>query len=188
MPSSRAELSKGWPSALSCIIDGCNRAIGRLVSWLTALMAVTLGSIVLLARFDTGFVWLQELVIYLHAMAFMTAAAYTLLNDGHVRIDLLYSRMSVRGQALVNALGVLFLLLPSCAVILHYSASYVLGSWQIMEGSPEAGGIPASFLLKSFIWVYAILMSLQGISLLIRNIGVIFGPTNLPTANPDNAE
>jgi len=139
-------------------------------------MTVLLGTIIVLARFKTGFVWMQELVTYLHAIAFMTAAAFTLLHDCHVRVDLFYARAGPRAQAWINALGVALLLLPSCGTIFWFSIDYVLGSWEVYEGSPEAGGLPATFILKTFIWVYVFLVSLQGISLLGRSVATIMAP------------
>ena len=161
------------PIAVAALIDRVNEAIGRATSWLLLAMTCVLAAIIILARFKTGFVWLQDLLIYMHGIAFMSASAYTLLHDGHVRIDMLYSRMGPRNKAIVNALGVSLFLLPTLGAILYYSFDYVLDSWKVFEGAQVAGGVPATFLLKTVIWAYVALMGAQGLSLLLRSLSDI---------------
>ena len=182
MPEERSGKEAPDDPPILALIDRLNGLAGRAASWLLLMMTAALAVIILMARFKAGFVWLQELVVYFHAVAFMTASAYTLLHDGHVRIDLVYSRLSLRKRALVNALGTVFLLLPTCGAILYYSIDYVLSSWRVLEGSPEASGLPATFILKSFIWIYVVLMSLQGISLLGKSLRLILGKA--PAGDP----
>ena len=132
-------------------------------------MTLTTCLIILLAiGFGFGWVWLQEAVTYMHGILFMTAAAYTLAVDEHVRIDVLYARLNARGQAWVNLLGSLFLLLPTCVLIGWMSWHYVLASWAVLERSSESGGIPALFLLKSFLFVFVALMVLQALAVIAR--------------------
>ena len=161
--------------AIADNIDRANDIIGRATSWLLFAMTLLLGTIIILARFKTGFVWMQDLLIYMHGIAFMTAAAHTLLHDGHVRIDVFYSHMSKRKKAMVDALGTLFFLLPSCGAIFFYSFNYVLESWKIREAAQVAGGVPATFLLKTFIWVYVVLMVAQGFSIFLNSIAKLAG-------------
>ena len=153
-------------------IDGLNEWAGRAVSWLTLVMVLLTFTIAALRYgFDLGWIALQELVVYLHVLVFMLGAAYTLKQDGHVRVDVLYNRLSERGQAVVDLVGTLTLLIPVCLYILWASWGYVARSWTIREGSREAGGLDAVFLLKSVILVMAGLLLLQGCSRLIRAAG-----------------
>lgn len=172
-PPESAEDPRQGILAWASIIDRISDATGRLASWLLLAMTLALAAIIILARFKTGFVWLQDLVIYMHGIAFMAAAAHTLLHDGHVRIDIFYSRFDERKKAVVNALGVLLFLLPTCAVIFYYSFDYVIDSWKVKEGAQVAGGVPATFILKTFIWAYVFLMAAQGLSLLLGSIAAI---------------
>jgi TRAP-type mannitol/chloroaromatic compound transport system permease small subunit len=162
-------------------IDGINEWIGRTVSWLTLVMVlITFVIVILRYLFNIGWIAMQESVTYMHALVFMLGGAYTLLHNGHVRVDIFYQGMSHRGQAWANLIGTLFLLLPLCGFICWVSWEYIAASWSVMETSQEAGGIPAVFLLKSVIPVMAALMVLQGISLALSSLLTIMG------AEPDS--
>jgi len=150
---------------LSERIDNANRRLGEALSWLTSLMVlVTFVVVVLRYVFDTGWIWLQESVTWMHALVFMLAAAYTLGRDEHVRVDVFYRGMDEQKKALVNLLGTLFLFAPTWLFLIIVSWDYVAGSWAIQESSREAGGLPGLFLLKSVIPLTAVLMLLQGLS------------------------
>ncbi|MEN8205209.1 MAG: TRAP transporter small permease subunit [Pseudomonadota bacterium] len=149
---------------------------GRFIAWLTLAMVLTTVSIVFLRYlFQTGSIALQESVTYLHATVFMLGAAYTLKHDGHVRVDILYQKLAPRARAWVDLLGTLLLLFPVCLFMLYTSMNYVTAAWAIQEGSREAGGLDGVYLLKTAIPLMAILLLLQGCSLLLRNILVISG-------------
>jgi TRAP-type mannitol/chloroaromatic compound transport system permease small subunit len=118
---------------------------------------------------------MQESVIYLHAVLFMIGAGYTLLHDGHVRLDIFYRDASIRTKALVDMWGSIGLVIPVTVLIWWFSWPYVAGSWKVLEGSKETSGIHAVFLLKTVILVFAALMFAQGISLLVRSILTLTG-------------
>ena len=163
-------------TALARRIDALNERIGRTVSWLALAMVLLQVTIVLMRYvFGIGSILLQESMLYMHATLFMAAAGYTLAHDGHVRIDIFYRTASPRAKAMVDLAGVLLLLLPVCALILWMSWPYVSASWRVFEGSKETNGIPAVFLLKSLIDLFALLVGLQGISLAIRAACVLAG-------------
>jgi TRAP-type mannitol/chloroaromatic compound transport system permease small subunit len=151
-------------------IDSLSESTGRVIGWLTlAMVVVTFVIVVLRYLFNVGWISLQESVTWMHALVFSLGAAFALRRDGHVRVDIFYARMSPRGQAWVNLLGTLFLLLPTCAFIFWVSWDYVAASWSAREASAEAGGLPAIFLLKSVILVMAAMLLLQGVALAIRS-------------------
>jgi TRAP-type mannitol/chloroaromatic compound transport system permease small subunit len=136
-------------------------ALGKSVSWLTALMAVTTFTVVVLRyAFDLGSIVLQESVIYMHGIVFLLGIPYTLQTDGHVRVDILRGRWGVAGRARVEIAGHVLFLIPVSATILVSSLTYVAASWRVLEGSPEVGGIPGIFVLKSLIPVMAGLLLL----------------------------
>jgi TRAP-type mannitol/chloroaromatic compound transport system permease small subunit len=151
-------------------LDGVNRSIGVIVAWLAlAMVLVTFVVVVLRYLFDSGSIALQESVTYMYAILFMLGAAYTLQQDGHVRVDILYQRFSRRGRAWVDLLGTLFLLTPVSVFLLLSSWGYVADAWSIREGSREAGGIPGVWLLKTLLVVMPLLMLLQGLIWVLRN-------------------
>jgi len=162
-------------------LDSLNQRVGVAVAWLAlAMVSVQFAIVILRYVFSIGFIPMQESVWYLHGLLFMLGAGFTLLHDGHVRIDIFYRTASPRRQALVDLIGVTFLLFPVCLLILHFSTSYVLNAWRVFEGSTEAGGIPGIFLLKSVIWAFVFLTLLQGLSLALRAAMTLAGATPPP--------
>lgn len=157
-------------------LDRLAETTGRLIAWLTLAMVLITASIVMLRYlFNSGSIALQESVSYLHATVFMLGAAYTLKHDGHVRVDIIYQKLAPRARAWIDLLGTLLLLFPVCLFMLYTSMGYVTAAWAVQEGSREAGGLDGVYLLKTAIPVMAILLLLQGCSLLIRNLLVVVG-------------
>lgn len=148
--------------------------VGRAAAWLLPLMVfVTLAVVVLRYAFGEGSIILQESVMYMHALAFMLGIPYALKADAHVRVDLFYSRMGLRGRALVDLAGHLLALLPVAIVMILYSRSYVASAWRVGEGSAEVGGIPGVFLLKTLIPVCAVMLILQSIAEIARCLAAL---------------
>ena len=152
-------------------LDSVNRLVGSVVRWF-ALAMMLLQFLVVLLRYIFGFsdIALNESVLYLHAGLFMLGAGYTLLVDGHVRVDIFYAKASKRRRALIDICGHLLLLMPAMLVILYWSWPSVRNSWAILEGPISVGGIPASFLLKSLIPAFCLLLMVQSIACLLRNL------------------
>ncbi|UHD17330.1 TRAP transporter small permease subunit [Thiocapsa bogorovii] len=151
-------------------IDAVVRQIGEWATWLSlAMVLVTFAVVVLRYAFDIGSIALQESVTYMHAVLFMLGIAYTLGRNGHVRVDILYERLSRRGRARVDLIGTLLLLIPVCVLIIWLGWAYVAESWRVQEASRETGGLPAVYLLKSLILIMPILLLAQGLSNALRN-------------------
>jgi len=158
------------------ILERFNVMVGRTVSWLVLIMVLTTFIIVVMRYlFDSGWIWLQESVTWMHAAVFMLAAAYTLAREEHVRVDIFYRRFSPRGRALVDIAGALFLLIPVAVFIIMESWNYVMTSWQIHETSPEAGGLiyPFPSILKSLIPIMSLMLLLQGTVLLLKSVAIL---------------
>jgi len=167
-------------------IDALNERIGNTVAWLTlAMVLVTFCVVVLRYVFDVGFVWLQESYVWMHGIVFMLGAGYTLLHQGHVRVDIVYSGASPRYKAWVDLGGVLLLLWPMLLALWWVAWPYVAGSWSRLEASREAGGLPGLFLLKTVLLAFCLLLGLQGLSLAIRCIFLLIGRSNPATGAPE---
>ena len=163
-------------ATLSRKIDAVNNVVGRAVSWLAIVMVLVQFVVVLMRYvFGLGSIMMQESVVYMYAVIFMAGAGYTLLRDGHVRIDIFYRGADRRRKALVNLCGVVIFLIPVSLLIWIKSFPYVASSWRVLEGSKETSGIPAVFLLKTIILVFAALLLLQGVSLAIRSLLILGG-------------
>ena len=157
-------------------IDRISHATGKLVGWLTLLMVIVTCIIVVMRYvFDAGLIWLQESVIWMHGTVFMLGAAYTLLHEDHVRVDVFYRTMSERRRAWVDLIGVVIFLLPFCMLLAVRAYDFAAFSWSIHEASRESGGLPYPLvsILKSVLVVMPIAVGLQGISLLLRSVAKI---------------
>ena len=154
---------------LADTIDWLNSRIGRAAAWLClAVVAIQFAVVVLRYLFGIGSIWLQESILYSHAALFLLAAAWTLRNDGHVRVDIFYASAGPRGRAMVDLAGACLLLIPFAGAILYFSLPYVARSWSILEGSRETSGLPLVFALKTLIPIFAVMLIMQGISQAIR--------------------
>lgn len=157
-------------------IDGFTEITGRFVAWLVlAMMAVTVLVVVLRYGFGIGSITLQESVMYLHGLVFMLGIPYALRHDAHVRVDVLYGRFSSRTRDWIDLTGHLLFLLPLAVFIVWVSLDYTARAWRIREGSPEANGIEAVFLLKTLIPVLGAMLVLQGLAEILRIVGRLTG-------------
>jgi TRAP-type mannitol/chloroaromatic compound transport system permease small subunit len=148
--------------------------LGRAVRWLAlGMVVVTFAVVILRYFFNSGSIALQESIQWMHAGVFLLGAAWTLQQDGHVRVDVFYRTMTPRQQAHVNLWGSLLLLAPVALLILLTSTPYVWESWKVLEGSRETGGLPGVFLLKTFIPLTAFLLLLQAFAEALRNALVL---------------
>jgi len=164
---------------LSDHLNRFSTVIGHGVAWLgLGLVLVTFLVVMQRYLFDSGSIALQESALYLHATLFMLGAAWTLKIDGHVRVDVLYRHFSTRGKAAADLFGTLVFLLPTCGVLLWISLDYVEAAWHVREASPEAGGLPFVYLLKTLIPATLLLLILQGISQLLRRLGELLQPAD----------
>jgi TRAP-type mannitol/chloroaromatic compound transport system permease small subunit len=157
-------------------LSAVNIAVGSVVRWFALVMALIQFAIVLL-RYVFGFsdIALNESVLYLHAFLFMLGAGYTLLVDGHVRVDIFYARLSDKAKSRIDLFGHVFFLMPAMLTVLYWSWPSIRNSWSILEGPISVGGIPASFLLKSLIPAFCVLLLIQSLACIMRDIARLRG-------------
>lgn len=152
-------------------LDVINRSVGRIIRWLALLMVLVQFAIVVLRYvFGISSIALNESVLYMHATLFMLGAGYTLLVDEHVRVDIFQARASARGKAWIDTFGHVVLLIPSMLVLLYWSFPSVRNAWAIHEGAISVGGIPAVYLLKTLIPAFCLLLLVQSLACLLRNL------------------
>ncbi len=159
-------------------LDRLSTASGQAAAWLTLFMViVTFVVVVMRYVFDAGLIWVQESVVWMHAMVFMLGAAYTLRAEEHVRVDIFYQAMGERRRAWVDLIGVLIFLMPVCLFLAWKSFDFVTQSWNLREASRESGGLPYPFIpmLKSVLLLMPITVALQGLSLLLSSLQTLRG-------------
>jgi len=155
-------------------MEAVTEFVGNSVAWLVVLLVGATGLVVLLRYFfQTGSIGLQESLLYINALIFTLGSAHTLKHDGHVRVDIFYSRLSWRGKARLDLGGTIFLLLPFCLFVLWASWDYVSLSWRIGERSAEISGLPFVYLLKTTILLLAGFLFWQGLAELAKNLTIL---------------
>lgn len=165
----------GWMVRVIKGAEVLNREVGRVLSWMSLLMVVVVTvDVIMRYAFGMSYVFTQELEWHLFGAFFLICGGYTLLHDAHVRVDIFYQRLSPKGRAWIDLLGVLFFLLPGCYLVITTSWFYTLNSWAIREGSPDPGGIPARYILKAAIPAGFVLMAAQGVSMGLRSLLTLF--------------
>ena len=151
--------------------DKINDKLGSTASWLVlVLIFVITYDVIVRYLFQSSSVAMQELEWHLFAIIFLLSAGYTLKIDDHVRVDVFYSGFSEKKQAWINLFGTLFFLIPFCIILIISSENFVLISFRVGETSPDAGGLPARYILKAFIPISFFFLLLQGIAIAFKSI------------------
>jgi len=157
-------------------VDKLSETVGKLaMAFALLLVLVVMADVAMRYFLNISYSALREMEWHLYSALFLLGGAYTLRRDAHVRVDVLYQRFSVKGQAFINVLGTLVMLFPGCWLIMETSMPFVAFSWNMHEISPDPGGLPYRWLLKALIPIGFGLMSLQGVSFLLKNILVLMG-------------
>lgn len=167
------------------ICDGINEKVGSYFVCLLvfSFVALIFSNVVMRYAFNSSFVLLAELEWHLFAMIFLLGAGYTLLYERHVRVDIFFSLLTERGRAVVNCLGCVFFLIPSCYLVLSTSIPWVIDAYQVNEVSLDPGGIPARFAIKAMLPLGYGLILIQGISLFLKSVLTLMGHSPEDPAN-----
>jgi TRAP-type mannitol/chloroaromatic compound transport system permease small subunit len=174
----------GFWGTLSTGIDRLNQFLGKIAS-IMILLSCVVSAINALLRYslDISNNWPLELQWYLFAAAVMLGASYTLKRNEHVRVDLIYSQLSDRGRIYVDLFGLILFLMPACILFSWLSwTTLFYPSWLVSEHSLNAGGLPR-YLIKLIVPFGFLMLSLQGVSEIIKRIGALAGEETLPAVD-----
>ena len=162
--------------------DRLNEWIGSVIvsTAVICFILVIFANVVLRYVFNTSFVFMAELEWHIFSFVFLLGAGFTLLHDGHVRVDVVYSVLDRKKKALINLIGVLIFLIPSCFLVLKTSIPWVITAYEIKETSIDPGGIPNRYLIKAALPAGYFLMLIQGLLLFVKSGLILF-------ENPDTA-
>jgi TRAP-type mannitol/chloroaromatic compound transport system permease small subunit len=153
------------------IVDSINERLGRAVSWLSLLLVLLVCYEVFNRKFfNTASAATGELQWHLFALIFLLGAGYTLKHDKHVRVDVFYSRFSEKQQAWINFIGFFVFMLPFCWVAISASLPFIERSYSMAETSPDSGGLPMRYLIKSAIPVGLFFFLLQGSASMFKSL------------------
>ncbi|WP_032080011.1 TRAP transporter small permease subunit [Vibrio fluvialis] len=118
----------------------------------------------------------QELEWHLFAAVFLLGIPYTIKVGGHVRVDIIYERLSHKAQAVVDIAGTLIFLLPFCLLVMYFGIDFAKESFELHETSGDPGGLPYRWLIKSIISLSFFFMAISGLGLLLHSVNKIVNP------------
>jgi TRAP-type mannitol/chloroaromatic compound transport system permease small subunit len=156
---------------LARALDGAIQGLGRLVSYLAAvLIAVIVAQVAARYVLGRGFVVFEELEWHLYAVGFIIGLSFTAVRDSNIRMDLLYRNYKPRTRAWVELFSVVFLILPFVAVMLIHSYDFAHDSWVLSERSQAPLGLPFRWAIKSVLFIG---LALLGLAALVRMVYAI---------------
>lgn len=157
-------------------LDAFTARVGRLVAYLGfATVLICFATVYLRYVLGVGFIWLQESYVWTHCAAIMFGSSYGVLQGGFVRVDTFYNRFGARGKALVDLFGTLVFLMPFLVMMSGSGWSFFASSWKMTERSAYESGLPAIYLLKGTILVFALLMAIQALAIVLRCVVTLLG-------------
>lgn len=158
------------------VIDSFSEKTGYIISLCTTLLVITVFyDVIMRYVFRNGSIAVQELEWHIFSVIFLLGAAFTLKRDGHVRVDILYSRFTDRTKAWIDFVGTFVFLIPFSIIIIYSTTPYIMNSWAVREISPDPGGLPFRYALKAMIPLGFSFLILQGISEALKKLLIIMG-------------
>jgi TRAP-type mannitol/chloroaromatic compound transport system permease small subunit len=160
---------------VSVILDAIVERAGNAASWIwVALMGVIVMNVTLRYVFGEGRIEFEELQWHLYAAGFLIGLSYCFQRDGHIRIDILHDRFSLKKKAWVDFIGILIFLIPYVSIVLIYSPSFIEYSFSINEISDSPGGLPYRWVIKSFMFTGYLLLLFAALARLSRVAAYLF--------------
>jgi TRAP-type mannitol/chloroaromatic compound transport system permease small subunit len=157
---------KGFGPAIERFVD----RVGRAVAWLSLVIVVLMSvNVILRYLFSIGSVWAQELEWHLLVPLILFGTSYALRHGEHVRVDIVYGTLSAKKKHLVDFVSALLAIAVS-ALFIWLSLHYVQQAYVIDEGSPDPGGLPHRYLLKSLLPIGFALLLAQGVASALKSL------------------
>lgn len=167
----------GFFIRLANTIDSFILSIGNAISWLNVvLVLVILAQVILRYVFGLGQIFLEEAQWHLYAVLVMFGIAYGVVDNAHIRMDLIYSSRSERTKEWIEIFGQLFFVMPLSLILFLKGIDLVESAWRVNEGSPSPGGLPWRWAIKAVLPASMLLYLLASITRTIRSITHILSP------------
>ena len=175
------------------IINKLMDMLGALSSFLLIILVIVISyNVIGRYAFGTSSVGLEEFSWHLYSTVFLLSISYALKTESHVRVDIVFERLSARTQAIINSIGGLFVLLPICAIVVYYGFIFMKESYQwgphadsftglitqfmttgIGEKSSDPGGLLNRFVIKGMVPLSFLFLGLSTVSFIIKNIRLL---------------
>lgn len=161
---------------IEAIIESVVNVVGKITSILLLLMIFNVFyDVVMRYFFRNSSVGMQEMEWHLFSVIILFGVSVALKDEGHVRVDFLYEKYSVRKKAMINILGTLFFLLPLAILVASGSFGFVMDSYSINEISEDPGGLTHRWIIKSMIPASFIFLIFSSVGYVVKNINIFRG-------------
>lgn len=162
--------------SLERVINRFSDLLGRIAALLFVLMLFNVFiDVVMRYVFNNVSIGMQELEWHLFAAMFMLGVPYTLRTGGHVRVDLIYERLSGNQKAWIDLLGALLLLLPFCLLVGWYGIDFAREAYMLGETSGDPGGLPQRWIIKAVIPFTFFAIAISGVGMMLQAINTLLG-------------
>lgn len=162
-------------TAISKLFERVIIVIGNFFSWIwLGLMAVIILNVVMRYVLGYGRIEFEELQWHLYAAGWLIGLSYCYVADDHVRVDLIHDRLTLKVQAWIEFLGIIFLLVPFTILVLWYSLPFIIYSWELGEISGAPGGLPYRWIMKGMLFIGFALLLVSIISRFSRVCSLLF--------------
>jgi TRAP-type mannitol/chloroaromatic compound transport system permease small subunit len=157
------------------ILDKIMDLIGGIAAIAMVLMLLNVFYDVLMRYFfKNSSIGMQELEWHLFAVVFLFGMAYALKEDGHVRVDMFYERMTPKRQAIINILGALIFIVPFAIIIINSGYAFALDAFDLGEISGDPGGLTNRWIIKAAIATSFVFLLLSTLSFVLKNGAIVF--------------
>ncbi|CAN5469019.1 TRAP transporter small permease subunit [soil metagenome] len=164
---------------ISNYLDNITETAGKFASWFTTiLLLIMCYDVFMRYLLNTSSAMVIELEWHVFSLIFLFGAGYAFKHDRHVRVDVFYSNFSIKKRAIIDLVGTILFLIPFCLIIIILSIRFASNSFAIMETSPDPGGLPYFFIIKSAIPIGFFLLLLQAVSVLCKCILILSDKTD----------
>lgn len=161
---------------LETIIESVVNVVGKITSFLLLLMIFNVFyDVVMRYFFHNSSVGMQEMEWHLFSVIILFGVSVALKDEGHVRVDFLYEKFSVRKKAMINILGTTFFLLPLALLVASGSVSFVMDAYATGEISEDPGGLTHRWIIKSMIPLSFVFLIFSSIGYIVKNINIYRG-------------
>lgn len=156
------------------LINRFSETLGKITAVLFILLLLNVFyDVIMRYLFNDVSIGMQELEWHLYAAIFMLGIPYTLYEDGHVRVDIIYESLSLRKQAWIDLFGTLFFLIPFTLLVAKFGIDFAIESYDLGETSGDPGGLPYRWVIKSIIPIAFISISISGLGLVLKSINTL---------------
>ncbi len=150
--------------------------IGRIAATLLILMLINVFyDAIMRYLFKSGHIALQEIEWHLFSIVFLIGIAYTLKEDAHVRVDIIYDHLNTKTRSLINIFGAFILLIPLSWLIITGSLEFVREAYEFKEISGDPGGLTHRYLIKAIIPFSFVLILVSAVGFVLHNINIFLG-------------